>query len=88
MNSDQISEIVYGILSKQLNVPIEKINSNSLIVADLGADSLDTAEIALMIKEQFEYDLSEKEMLSTKKVNDLIEILNKGLLNKISNGNN
>ena len=46
-----IEEKVREILSSQLSISAIEIREDSLIGGDLGADSLDTAEIAMMIKD-------------------------------------
>jgi hypothetical protein len=42
-----INEKLKNILSKQFGIPLEKINDESHLVDDLGADSLDLLEIVL-----------------------------------------
>ena len=75
MNENQIFIKIKQILSKQLSVDIDSIKMESNISSDLGADSLDTAEIAMVIKDDFDYDLSDDEMLKIKTVKDIVEIL-------------
>lgn len=78
----EVSYKLKEILANQLNVPIENIKEGSLLANDLGADSLDIAEIALMIKEKFQYDLSDDEMKEIKTVSDVVEVLSLGLAKK------
>ncbi len=70
------------ILSDQLKVDIDFIKEESILKDDLGADSLDTAEIAMIIKEQFNYDLSEEEIKKIKTVNDIIKCIEENSLKK------
>ena len=80
MTRDDISLKVFNILSKQLSVPVNEITEHALIGADLGADSLDTAEIAMMVKDDFNYDLKDDEVSSIKTVKDVIEVLYSNLV--------
>lgn len=75
MDRDKVFQGVARILVKQLSVDVEKIEEDALISSDLGADSLDTAEIAMMIKDDFDYDLNNQEITNIKTVRDIIEIL-------------
>ncbi len=77
MRRDKIFNDVVSILVKQLTVDISKVEEDALISADLGADSLDTAEIAMMIKDEFGYDLTDQEMMSIRTVRDIVDILEK-----------
>lgn len=75
MNKNEILSKLVPILSKQLSVESDQITGSSSIVDDLGADSLDTAEIAMMIQEEFGYDLKDHEMQAIKTVDDIVHIL-------------
>ncbi len=75
VDRDKVFQGVARILVKQLSVDVEKIEEDALISSDLGADSLDTAEIAMMIKDDFDYDLNNQEITNIKTVRDIIEIL-------------
>ena len=70
-----IFQKVATMIAGQLSMDISQITENSALRTDLGADSLDLAEIALMIKEQFLYDLSDDEMRKINTVGDICEIL-------------
>ena len=65
------------ILSKELSVERQKISPESLIKDDLGADSLDIAELAMVIRDEFTYDLTEEEISTMKKVSDLAGVLSR-----------
>ena len=82
MTQIELENKVRGILAKQLSINESEIRSDSLIGSDLGADSLDTAEIAMMIKDSFNYDLSDQEMMQIKTVKDIFDILEKNLAKK------
>ena len=81
MSREDITNKVYSILSKQLSIPVNEITEESLIGGDLGADSLDTAEIAMMIKDDFGRDLNDHEIATIKTVKDIIDILHSNPVN-------
>jgi len=78
MNKNEILSKLIPLLSKQLSIEPDTITGPSLLVDDLGADSLDTAEIAMMIQEEFNYDLKDNEMQTIKTVDDIVRILEAG----------
>lgn len=67
------------ILSRELGIPMENVTEESLLADDLGADSLDTAELAMVIQDEFNYDLNENDMKKIKSVRDLYEIVRAGM---------
>ncbi len=75
MSKVEVFSKIQKILAEQLHATPEKITESSDIKTDLGADSLDIAEIALVIKEEFDYDLNDQEMLKIKTVGDIVNIL-------------
>ena len=74
-NYDEISNKVRKILASQLSLNEASIFEEASIGQDLGADSLDTAEIAMMIKDEFGVDLTDEEIIGIKTVRDIIEII-------------
>lgn len=79
MAEQQIAYRVKEMVSQQLSVPMERILDNSQLAADLGADSLDTAELLMMVKEEFGYDVPDDELKNIKTFGDLQEIIKSGL---------
>ena len=75
MDRKEIYEKLRVILSTQLSIEIDKIETSSLIARDLGADSLDTAEIAMAIHEEFGYDMSDEDVKKIKTVGDILDCL-------------
>lgn len=48
---------VRGIISEQLGIKEEEIKPESSLIDDLGADSLDTVEIAMALEEEFNIEI-------------------------------
>jgi acyl carrier protein len=70
-----IKNRLFLIIEKTLSVDQSAIKLESLIGEDLGADSLDTAELAMAIKEEFDRDLTDEQIAGIKTVQDLVTIL-------------
>ncbi len=66
---------IVKILSEQLGVTPDKVTMNSSFKDDLGADSLDMAEMMMIIRDVFEYELTDEEVLGSKQVKDIAGIL-------------
>lgn len=66
---------VKEILSDQLGVEKEKINGNSLLIDDLGADSLDVVELLMLLEDEYEIELTEEQTVAMKTVNDVVKII-------------
>lgn len=75
MTENEIFVRLVRILSKQLNIEEEKILPQSRLADELGADSLDTAEIAMQIQDEFAYDFKDDEIAKVKTVGDILDAL-------------
>ena len=56
-----IEERVKKIVCEQLGVKEEEVTTESSIVNDLGADSLDTVELVMASEEEFETEIPDEE---------------------------
>ena len=68
-------EKVRAILAEQLNVKADKINPESKIVEDLGADSLDVVEMLMSVEDKFNVSVSDEEAVNLKTVGDIVKLL-------------
>ena len=66
---------VKDILSKQLGVGVDKINANTDIATDLGADSLDLVELVLDAETEYGVTFTNDELTSFKTVKDVMDAL-------------
>ena len=53
MNNKDIEAKIIEVVAKQLDVDQTKISSDSNFIDDLGADSLDTVELVMVLEEEF-----------------------------------
>ncbi|GHT27708.1 acyl carrier protein [Planctomycetales bacterium] len=68
-----IEEKVVGIISEQLGQEPEKIKPETDIANDLGADSLDIAEMLIAFEDEFGIDIDESEAQNIVTVGDVIK---------------
>ncbi len=61
MSRDEIKEKVIDITCDQLQVSREQIKEESAFVEDLGADSLDIAELIMEFEDEFDLEIPEDE---------------------------
>ena len=71
MTIDKVKEM----LANQLNVEVDKINENSKIVEDLGADSLDMIEMLMALEEQFNISVPDDKAEGLKTVGDIANFI-------------
>lgn len=54
-----LEEKIKQIISDQLGLPLKEVEGSSLMVRDLGMDSLDTLEVAIFVEEAFDIELAD-----------------------------
>ena len=57
----EISDKVKKIIQEQLDVEESQITENASFIEDLGADSLDQAELIMALEEELEIDIPDEE---------------------------
>lgn len=62
-----VLERVCNVVSQQLNVKLEDVESSHSFTDDLGADSLDTVELVMALEEEFDVEIPDEdaEMITT-----------------------
>ncbi|MCC8179605.1 MAG: acyl carrier protein [Planctomycetes bacterium] len=61
MSRDEIKEKVIDITCDQLQVSRDQVKDESAFVEDLGADSLDIAELVMEFEDEFDLEIPEDE---------------------------
>ncbi|OGW72137.1 MAG: hypothetical protein A2Y02_03390 [Omnitrophica bacterium GWA2_52_12] len=75
ISSSEISERVKKILTKVLKVPAEEMTPDSLIMADLGADSVEIWDIAVGIEKEFKIKLQQNNIENIKTIKNILELV-------------
>ena len=68
-------EKVKKILVDQLDVEESAITSDSSIIDDLGADSLDIVDMVMSLEEEFDIEIPDEEIESMKTVGDIVKFI-------------
>lgn len=73
MTIDKVKEL----LAAQLNISKDKIQDDSKLVEDLGADSLDMVEMLMTLEDEFGISISDEDALNLKTVADIVSYIEK-----------
>jgi len=82
MTHDEIKTKVCEIISKQLEQPLEKITVETKYAEDLGADSLDQAELVMEFEDEFDINISDDAEGKIKTVGDTVNYIEEQLKKK------
>ncbi|GAB4162175.1 MAG: acyl carrier protein [Planctomycetota bacterium] len=75
---EEIISKVKDIVAERLRVPRENLTETSAFVDDLGADSLDQAELVMALEDEFNFQIPEDEAQNIKTIKDAVDyIINK-----------
>ncbi len=81
MTTQEIDLKVRGILSKKLNVELDKIGGESRLAEDLGVDSFGAVELMFEIEEAFGLKIPDSDIEHVRSVKDIVGYLD-GWLNR------
>ncbi|MBB0969106.1 acyl carrier protein [Dietzia aerolata] len=73
--SDQVEITLSEILTEDLDLPLDQASASSRLVEDLGLDSVGFAIGVVSIEERLGVRLSEREMLETSTVGELMDLV-------------
>ena len=72
---EKIIEKVKDIVAERLRVPRENLTEESSFVNDLGADSLDQAELVMELEDEFNFQIPEDEAQGIKTVKNAVDYI-------------
>ena len=75
MSEKSIEEKVKDIIVEQLGVNAEQVTTNASFIEDLGADSLDTVELAMAFEEEFGVEVPDEDAEKLQSVGDVIKYI-------------
>lgn len=67
-----VLEKIKAILAEQLDIDEDIINAESLLVEDLGADSLDAIDIVMSVEDEFSIEVPDEIVEKIESVGDII----------------
>ena len=76
MNSE-IYDKVKEIICNQLGKSEDKVNRDTKIVEDLGADSLDVVELLMALEDEFNLSLPDEVAMQLKTVGEIVDYIDK-----------
>lgn len=71
MTLDKVKQM----LANQLNMQVEKINEDSKLIEDLGADSLDMIEMLMSLEEEFGISVPDDKVEDLKTVGNIVAFI-------------
>lgn len=73
MNFDKVKKLI----CEQLGKPEDKVQADSRIVEDLGADSLDVVELLMALEDEFNLSMPDEVAMQLKTVGDIVDYIDK-----------
>jgi acyl carrier protein len=70
-----VFEKIKTILAEQLDVDEDNITIDSLLVEDLGADSLDSIDIVMSVEDEFGIEVPDEIVEKMESVNDIVSFV-------------
>ncbi|HEX4067012.1 MAG TPA: acyl carrier protein [Acidobacteriaceae bacterium] len=81
---NEIAQECIALIAKQKSIPPESITLRSVLVEDLGLDSLDRVSIAFDLEEKYEIEIPESQLDQIKTVQDMVSGIEQALAQKNS----
>lgn len=75
MTKEEVSKKVIAHIARLLDMQQHEVTPESLVVADLGADSLDMVEIVMAVEDEFGIEILDSEMAQLSTVQDWINLV-------------
>lgn len=70
-----VFEKIKTILVDQLDVDGDTITMDSIVIDDLGADSLDVVDMVMSMEEEFDVEIPDEDIENLKTVGDLVHYI-------------
>ena len=82
MQKDEIIKIINAFLVEEFEIDEAKLKPEALLKEDLGLESLDFVDIAVVVEKEFGFKVKGEEMINVKNLNDLYEYIFNYINNK------
>ncbi|MDU0810729.1 MAG: acyl carrier protein [Burkholderia sp.] len=80
---ENIEQRVKKIIAEQLGVAQEEIKTESSLLNDLGADSLDTVELVMLLEDEFDMEIPDEEAEKITTVQQAIDYVHLSMRSKL-----
>lgn len=74
-----VFEKIRDILCEQLEQNADAVTMDSLVMEDLGADSLDVVDIVMSIEDEFEIEVPDEVIENVKTVGDIVKFVEESI---------
>ena len=74
-----IFDKVRAIIAEQLDVNEDKIDENTALIEDLGADSLDMVDLVMSFEDEFDIEITDDQVENVKTVGDIVKFLEESI---------
>jgi len=81
MTREEIFEQVKEVIADRLGVDPDEIKWESRLVEDLGADSLDNAELVMNLEEKFGIEIPDEDQTKIQTIEDIVNYIEEKLKN-------
>ena len=82
MQKDEIIKIINNFLVEEFEIDESKLKPEALLKDDLGLESLDFVDVAVVIEKEFGFKVKGEDMVNVRSLNDLNEYIYNYLNNK------
>ena len=70
-----VFEKVRAIICDQLEMDEETVTLDSVLLEDLGADSIDLADLVMTFEDEFDLEISDEDLENIKTVGDIVKFI-------------
>ena len=81
MTREEIFEQVKEVIADRLGVDPDEIKWESRLIEDLGADSLDNAELVMNLEEKFGIEIPDEDQTKIQTIEDIVNYIEEKLKN-------
>ena len=68
-------EKIREIICEQLELEEDQVTMDSILLEDLGADSIDLADLVMTLEDEFDLEISDEELESIRTVADIVKFI-------------
>ncbi len=72
---NMVFEKVRAIICDQLEMEEDAVTMESVLLEDLGADSIDLADLVMTLEDEFDLEISDEELESIRTVADIVKFI-------------
>lgn len=75
MTIQELTKNVKELIAYNLKMPLNQVSDEAALVADLGADSIDTIEVIMAVEDEFEIEILDTDAARLHTVRDYVDFV-------------